>query len=177
MNLSLIVAMSENGVIGNNGKLPWHLSSDLRRFKRLTMGHPILMGRKTFESIGRLLPGRTTIVMTRQADYELPGGFVAHDLGQAVQIAGQDEEIFVIGGGALFRPTLPIADRLYVTRVHAVIEGDVFFPTVDWNQWQLTEQQHFMADERNDFDSTFSVYARSAAGERELESSPIDGKG
>lgn len=177
MKLSLIVAVSDNGVIGQEGELPWHLSSDLRRFKRLTMGHPILMGRKTYESIGRLLPGRTTIVMTRQADYELPGGLVAHELGQAIQFADQDEEVFVIGGGEVFRQALPIADKLYVTRVHAEVEGDVLFPDVDWNKWELAEQQRFVADQRNDYDSTYCVYFRSAADEPEPESSPIDGKG
>ena len=167
MKLSLIVAVSDNGVIGHEGELPWHLFSDLRRFKRLTMGHPILMGRKTYESIGRLLPGRTTIVMTRQADYELTGGLVAHDLGQAIQIADQDEEVFVIGGGEVFRQALPIADKLYVTRVHAEVEGDVLFPDVDWNQWQLAEQQRFVTDERNDYESTYCVYFRPAADDPE----------
>lgn len=177
MMLSLIVAMSENRVIGRRNDLPWHLSSDLRRFKRLTMGHHILMGRKTFESIGQLLPGRTTIVMTRQADYDLPGGLVAHDLAQAVRLADQDEEVFVIGGGEVFRETLAMADHLYVTRVHAEIEGDVFFPDVDWNEWNVTERQRFEADERNDYDSTFCVYSRSAVRDVEAGSSPIDRKG
>lgn len=141
------------------------------------MGHHILMGRKTFESIGQLLPGRTTIVMTKQADYDLPGGLIAQDLAQAVQLAGRDNEVFVIGGGEVFRQTLAMADQLYVTRVHAEVDGDVFFPDVDWNEWNVTERQHFGADDRNDFDSTFCVYSRSVIRETETGSSPIDRKG
>jgi dihydrofolate reductase len=166
MRLSLIVAMSENRVIGRGGQLPWHLSSDLRRFKRLTMGHHMLMGRKTFESLGQLLPGRTTIVMTRQEEYELSGGLVVHDLEHAMRLAEQDDEMFVIGGGDIFRQALPMAEKLYITRVHAEIEGDVVFPDVTWNEWELIEQQHFTADERNDFDTTYCVYERRAAREQ-----------
>jgi dihydrofolate reductase len=177
MKLSLIVAMSTNGVIGQGDKLPWHLSTDLRRFKRLTMGHHIVMGRKTFESIGQLLPGRTTIVLTRQAGYRLPGGLVAHDLSQALQLASADDQLFVIGGGEIFGQALPLADRLYVTRVHAHVQGDVHFPEVDWGRWRLLERQQYQADERNDFESTFSVYAPLSDREAGAASGPLNGKG
>lgn len=160
MKLSLIVAMSENRVIGRAGELPWHLSSDLRRFKRLTMGHHILMGRKTFESIGRLLPGRTSIVMTRQTNYDVPSGRVARNLKHAIQLAGQDEEAFVIGGGEVFEYALPIADCMYMTIVHAVLAGDAYFPWVDWGEWTQLESQRISADPRNEYDHTFSVYER-----------------
>jgi dihydrofolate reductase len=157
---SLIVAMSENRVIGRDATLPWHLSSDLRRFKRLTMGHHLVMGRKTFQSLGRALPGRTMIVLTRQPDLCVPGGLVAHDLEHAFQLAGHDEEVFVIGGADVFRLALPVVDRIYLTLVHASIPGDVYFPPVDWDQWTLRESQRFCADAKNEYDFTFSVYDR-----------------
>lgn len=162
MRLSLIVAMSPSCVIGCRGQLPWHLSTDLRRFKQRTMGHAILMGRKTWDSIGHPLPGRTTIVMSRQANFEVLGARVAGSLEQAIGLAEEGDELFVVGGGEVFRQALPIADRLYVTRVHADVEGDVRFPPVDWNQWIEIEQQHVHADSRNDHDFTFGVYQRRA---------------
>lgn len=166
MKLSLLVAVSENNVIGREGQLPWHLSADLRRFKRLTMGHVMLMGRKTWESIGRPLPGRTSIVISRQPDYqtghaEVP---VAVNLDEALALArkvlGEDGEIFVIGGATFYKEMLPRADRLLLTRVHAEVEGDVFLPEVNWDEWQMISEETCPADAQNEFAHTYQVYER-----------------
>jgi len=147
--------MAENGVIGRNGQLPWRLSADLRRFKRLTMGHHLIMGRKTFESIGRPLPGRTSIVVTRQQGYESPGVLVAHDLPHAMQLAADDDEVFIIGGSELYRQALQLVDRIYMTRVHASVDGDVRFPSMDESAWRGVDRCQHPADEENEYDSTF----------------------
>ena len=170
MNLSIIVAVAENGVIGREGQMPWHLSSDLRRFKRLTMGHAILMGRKTWESIGRPLPGRTSIVISRQANYQPghEGVLVATNLDEALAQArcldteakSEPDEAFIIGGARIYEMCFPRADRLLVTRVHAQIDGDVYFPQVDWNSWQLIEETHRAADEKNDYPHTYQIWQR-----------------
>lgn len=166
MKLAILVAVSENGIIGHDGKLPWHMSADLRRFMRITMEHAILMGRKTWESIGRPLPGRTSIVISHQQDYATGHSEVqvAGDLDQAVARARQadcdQDQAFVIGGAAIYELALPRADRLYFTRVHAEVEGDVSFPEVDWSQWEVKEDSHHTADEFNQFDHTFTVYQR-----------------
>jgi dihydrofolate reductase len=166
MNLSIIVAVAENGVIGREGQLPWHLSSDLRRFKRLTMGHAILMGRKTWESIGRPLPGRTSIVISRQADYQPghDGVLVATNLDEALaqarRLESDSEDAFIIGGARIYEMCWPRADRLLVTRVHAELEGDVSLPPVDWDAWQLVEEEHHAADEKNDYPHTYQIWQR-----------------
>lgn len=128
--ISLIAALSENRVIGKDNKLPWHLPEDLRHFKEVTSGHPVIMGRKTFESIGRLLPKRHNIVVSRDSSYVVEGATMAHSLEQALEIAKNydQNEIFIIGGGQIFKQSLPLADRLYLTIVHTEIEGDAFFP-------------------------------------------------
>lgn len=133
--ISLIVAMARNRVIGANGGLPWHLSSDLRRFKALTMGHHILMGRKTFESIGRVLPGRASVVITRNPRWRAEGVVVASSLADALSKAGGDDEVFVIGGEQVFREALPVADRIYLTRIERNFAGDTFFPEFDASAW------------------------------------------
>jgi len=166
VKLSLLVAVSENNVIGHNGDLPWHLSDDLRRFKRVTMGHVLLMGRKTWESIGRPLPGRTSIVLSRQADYET--GFdevpVATNLDEALvharRVAGDATEGFVIGGARIYEMMFACVERLLLTRVHANVEGDVFFPEVHWDQWRLVEEKSCAADEKNDFAHTHQIFER-----------------
>jgi dihydrofolate reductase len=169
MKLSVIVAMAENGVIGRNGELPWHLSADLRRFKRLTMGHAILMGRKTWESIGRPLPGRTSIVISHQDDYQTGDDktLVAGTLDVALKIASradcEQDQLFIIGGGAIYELALPRAEKLYLTRVHADVEGDVSFPPVDWQLWELKEQSQHTADPLNDFPYSFEMYQRVAS--------------
>ncbi len=169
MRQSLIVARSENGVIGRGGRLPWHLSADLRRFKQLTMGHTIVMGRKTFESIGRPLPGRTSIVVTRQPDYRPPGVLVAASLDEAQRLAAGDTELFYIGGGEIYRQVLPQVERIYLTRVDAEVEGDTVFPELPANRWRVIEQTKHPADEKNDFPVSFLIYER-------VQTVPDDGK-
>ena len=158
--LSLIVAISENHVIGREGQLPWHLSADLKRFKKLTMGHHIVMGRKTYDSIGRQLPGRTSVVLTRQTDWSVEGVLTATDLETALELAGDDEEVFIIGGSQIYQLALPLVERLYVTRVQASVSGDTYFPEITSEQWQLEQTDSFSADEKNDHDYSFLVYSR-----------------
>lgn len=158
MSVSIIVAIAEGGVIGREGGLPWHLPADLARFKRLTMGHTLLMGRKTYESIGRPLPGRHCIVLSRRRGFRPPGVDVAADWKQALRAAPAGRELFVIGGAALYRLALPMARRLYMTRVHAAVEGDVLFPPCDLRQWLLREQTPRPADNRNPLSCTFEIW-------------------
>ena len=160
MILSVIVAMSENRLIGRGGDLPWHLTADLRRFRRLTIGHAIIMGRKTYESIGRPLPNRRSIVITRQADYAAEGIETAGSLDEALSLVALDYEAFVIGGAEVFREALPRASRLYMTLVHAELEGDVYLPPFEDNVWTLASEERKAADERNDFDYSFLVCER-----------------
>jgi dihydrofolate reductase len=134
--VSLIAAVAANGVIGRDGALPWHLPEDLKRFKALTLGHHIVMGRKTYESIGRLLPGRTTVIVTRRHDYAVPGAIVAASLAEAIARCAEDDEVFVIGGAQIYQAALPLADRLYLTEVKAAVDGDTCFPAFDRRQWR-----------------------------------------
>lgn len=158
--LAMIVAVSENNVIGVDGDLPWRLSADLKRFKKLTMGHHIIMGRKTFDSIGRLLPGRTTIIVTRQQDYEFEGALIANSIEQAIALCPQDACPFITGGAEIYRIALPLVTEIQLTRVHAEIEGDTVLPRIDWQQWELVEQKRHSADERNSADYSFEIYRR-----------------
>ena len=131
MHIALIVAVSRNRVIGRGGQLPWHLPADLRRFKRLTMGHHLIMGRKTFESIGRPLPGRTSIVVTRRLDYAPPGVLIAGSIPAALQLAAADREVFFVGGGEVYGQALPLCHKIYLTEVAADVAGDTLFPELD----------------------------------------------
>jgi dihydrofolate reductase len=158
--LSVIVAMAKNRVIGADNRIPWHLPSELKLFKEVTMGHHIVMGRRTWESINRLLPGRTTIIVTRQPDYAMPGAIVVHSLEDAFAASAGDDEVFVIGGAELFRETLPIADRLHLTIVDAAPEGDTYMPDIDWSAWQETTSRSSPADERNPLAFRYSMYER-----------------
>jgi dihydrofolate reductase len=162
VKISIIAAVSENGVIGRDGELPWHLSNDLRRFKQLTTGHTIIMGRRTWESIGRPLPGRRMVVVSRRPDYQVnnPNVKVAPSLDEALQIAASanDDEAFVIGGAELYRAALPIAERLYFTRVLAEVDGDTSFPVVHWKDWRLVESSACEADEKNDYPHTLQTF-------------------
>jgi dihydrofolate reductase len=160
MTLSLIVAVSKNNVIGRHHQLPWRLSADLRQFKRLTMGHHLIMGRRTYESIGRALPGRTTIVVTRQANFVAEGCMVAHDLPKAIELARGDDQVFVVGGRQIYELALSLCDRMYWTAVDADVPGDTFFASVDWSQWELVSETSHPADERNEFATSFRVYHR-----------------
>lgn len=139
--LSLIVAFANNNVIGINNSLPWHLPEDLKRFRTLTTGHHIIMGRKTYESLGRLLPGRTTVIVTRNKNYKLEGAVVAHSLEAAVELCKNDTEAFVIGGAELYQDGLKLSNKLYITEVDLTVEGDAFFPAVDLDQWQETSRE------------------------------------
>jgi len=191
MRLSLIVAVARNGVIGNQGQLPWRLSADLKRFKSLTMGHHLIMGRKTFTSIpGLLLPGRISLVLKRRSspyDWDfydsegrrrrwykepydpanldlspgepLPLAFV-HNLDEALRLASEDDEAFVIGGAEVFQTALPRADRLYITWVEADVEGDVYLPPIDLSQWRVVEETALPADAKNEYPTRFCVYNR-----------------
>lgn len=165
MKITLIVAMSDDRVIGRGGKLPWHLSADLQRFKRLTMGHTIVMGRKTYESIGRPLPGRTSVVISRQADYRPEGVHVATSLDAALQRAVDDDEVFIVGGAQIYEQALPRVDRLAITRVHARLEGDTFFPELNMDHWRLVEETHHEADAKNPHATTFQIYERTRKAE------------
>ena len=158
--LCLIVAMSENRVIGRHGGLPWRLSSDLRRFKRLTMGHHLLMGRKTFESLGRRLPGRTSVVITRQTGYTAAGAIVAASLEEAQQRAAGDAQVFVIGGGEIYRLALPRADRIYLTLIHAQVDGDTLFPELPAADWRLVATQRGERTAQDEYEFSFLLYER-----------------
>jgi dihydrofolate reductase len=140
--LSVIAAVARNGVIGRDNTLPWHLPEDLKHFRQLTMGHHIIMGRKTYESLGRLLPGRITVVVSRQPGYRVEGAITAGSLSDAVAACGADAEVFVIGGAELYREALDMADRLYLTEIHADFEGDASFPDYDHAAWQETARHH-----------------------------------
>jgi dihydrofolate reductase len=155
MKISLIVAMSSNRAIGLDGQMPWHLSADLKRFKQITMGHPILMGRLTFESIGRALPGRTNIVVSRNPDYRPEGCLVVDSVEAAISQGCQlDDEVFVIGGSMLYEATLPIANTLYITQINQDFEGDTFFPDFDRNNWAEVEREEVI-DDKVSFDFSF----------------------
>lgn len=166
MRLSMIAALSSNNVIGRDNQLPWHLSTDLKRFKALTMGHHLIMGRKTFASVGKPLPGRITIVVTHDPDFRAEGVRVVHSIEDGIRIAEEagDQEPFIAGGAQIFEQAMHRADRMYLTRVHAEIEGDTFFPDFDdVSEWHLTDSEHFDADEKNDYPFSFLTYDRAAA--------------
>ncbi len=156
-NVTLIAAVGRNGVIGADNDLPWHLPEDFKFFKRMTMGHPMVMGRKTFDSIGRVLPGRRTIVVTRQADWHHPDVETAHSLSDALGLAGPADEVFVCGGGEVYREAMPWAQRLLITEVDQSPAGDVTFPEIDPTQWTETER-----DQRDGF--AWVTYERSTRG-------------
>jgi dihydrofolate reductase len=157
--ISLIVAMDEKRGIGKAGKLPWHLSSDLKRFRELTMGHHLIVGRKTFESIGKPLPGRHTIVVTRNSNFKHEGCFVARSVEDAIALARErgETEVFVIGGAEIYAQALDATDRIYLTQVHAVVDADTFFPEFDLADRVETEHIDHPADEKNQYSFTFKI--------------------
>lgn len=166
MKLSLIAALAANNVIGRNNQVPWRLPTDLRRFKALTMGHHLIMGRKTFDSVGRPLPGRVNVVITRREDWSAAGVTVEHSLEEALRVAADaaDAEAFIAGGAEIYELAIHRADRMYLTRVHAEVEGDTFFPEFDdVSEWRLVDAEHFEADERNEYPFSFLTYDRAAA--------------
>ena len=160
--ISFILAMDENRVIGKENQLPWHLPEDLKFFKRTTMGHPIIMGRKTFESIGRALPGRENIIITRNTDYSNPECTVLHSVEELLSYCKekQDEEYFVIGGAEIFKELFSKVDRLYITKIHEEFAGDTFFPAFNLDEWELFSKEKGVKDEKNPYDYEFLIYNR-----------------
>jgi dihydrofolate reductase len=159
--ISYIVAMDKNRTIGKDNQLPWHLPADLQFFKRVTMGHPIIMGRKTYESIGKPLPGRENIVVTRNQEYKLEGCTVIHSVEALIKFAEEKkEEVFVIGGAELFKATFSNTDRLYITMIEHEFEGDTFFPEFKESDWKLVSQEKGPKDEKNPYDYSFNIYER-----------------
>lgn len=165
MKIAMMVAMAQNGVIGNNNQLPWHLPEDLKYFKKTTMGKPVIMGRKTFDSIGKALPGRLNIVVSRNPKLLLPEGvLLAATVEQAVDIARIEnpdaEEIMIMGGEQIYRQAFPLASKLYLTKVHSDVKGDAYFTGFDESQWQQTAVQTFQADDKNPYDYSFCVFEK-----------------
>lgn len=166
MRVAIMVAAADNGVIGRDNALPWHLPGDLQYFKRVTLGKPVIMGRKTFDSMGRPLPGRTNIVISRNPAYQAMGAKVVPSLEEALVLAENvalidgEEEVVVIGGADIYRLALPLVDRLYITEVHASIEGDTQFPPVDWDQWSESARERHEAEGPNPYDYSFVIYDR-----------------
>lgn len=165
MKITVIAAMAENRVIGRAGMLPWRLPDDLRRFKRRTEGHAVVMGRRTFESLGGPLPDRRAIVVTRRRDFDAGGATVTHSLDEALDTARawNEQEVFILGGAEIYALALPLADRLELTVVHAEIEGDTFFPEFDETAWALTEDDRREADQRHPHAFSFRCYQRAVA--------------
>ncbi len=155
--ISIIVAVAQNGVIGGDNRLLWHISEDLKNFKRITSGHPVIMGRKTFESLGRPLPNRTNVVITRQ-DIEFEGCTVVHSLAEALALFTAEQEVFIIGGAEIYREGLEIAHKLYITRVHHTYQGDTLFPEYNTSEWELTSSESFERGERYEYPFTFEEY-------------------
>ena len=161
MRISLVVAVAENGVIGRDGELPWHLPDDLKAFKQITLGKPVLMGRKTWESIGRPLPGRHNVVITRQPDFVADGATVVDSPESALELLADEAEVMVIGGGAIYRAFLDQADRIFLTRVEAAVDGDATFPALNPGDWTEVSREHHAADERHAAGFTLLVLDRS----------------
>jgi dihydrofolate reductase len=160
--ISLVVAASENNAIGKNNQLLWHLPNDLKFFKNTTWGSVVVMGRKTFESVNKPLPGRTNIVITQQANWNAENVIVASSLDDAIQKAHATncKEIFIIGGGEIYKQSLPLADKVYLTRVHTQIDGDTFFPVLNETDWTLISNENFEADEKHLYNYTFQIFER-----------------
>lgn len=152
--------MDENRLIGANNQLPWHLPADLALFKRTTMGKPIIMGRKTFESIGKPLPGRRNIVITRDSTYHVPGCETCHGIDAALETCSADDEVMLIGGASLYQQTLALASCMYITRIHHQFSGDTWFPEFSADSWKVVEEQDFAADKSNAYSFSFVKYVR-----------------
>jgi len=160
MMLSAIVAISENNVIGKDNELIWKLPRDMKHFKDTTTGHYIIMGRKTFESNGRPLPNRTNVIITRDKDYKAEGCIVVYSLEDALKEAKNDSEAFIIGGGVIYELAMPFVDRIYLTKIHHSFEGDTFFPELNMNEWNITEERFFEPDEKNEYPFTILTLDR-----------------
>jgi len=161
-HISIIVAMARNRVIGAGNRIPWHLPAELKLFKTITMGHHIVMGRNTWESIGRLLPGRTSVIVTRQPDYRVEGALMAASVEAAIAACGNDPEIFIIGGAQLYAAAMAHADRLYLTVVEADVDGDARMPDFDLGAWAKRSAQTYAADDKNPYAYVQTVYEKTA---------------
>ncbi|PLT29324.1 dihydrofolate reductase [Peribacillus deserti] len=159
--ISFLVAMDKNRVIGKDNGLPWHLPADLKYFKQVTMGHPIIMGRKTYESIGRPLPGRENIILTRNQEYKAEGCTIIHTIEELIELEeNRKVECFVIGGAEIFNLSFSIADRIYITEIDEVFEGDTHFPEINMKEWELVSKEKGPKDDKNPYDYYFCVYDR-----------------
>ncbi|NEM97316.1 dihydrofolate reductase [Pontibacter burrus] len=159
--IAIVVAVAENNVIGKDNQLIWHLPADMRFFKNLTMGHPIVMGRKTYESIGKPLPGRTTVIITRQHDFEAPGCIVVNSIDEAItQAQTIDQDVYIIGGAEIYKQALNKVDTIYLTQVHHAFEGDTFFPEIVESQWEVTSEEKHEPDEKNKYSYSFVTLKR-----------------
>ena len=156
----LIAAVAENNALGKDNQLVWHLPNDFKRFKTLTSGHHIIMGRKTFESFPKPLPNRTHIIITRQKNYKYEGCLIASSLEKAIEMAPKNEDIYVIGGGEIYKQSIEIADKIEITRVHSSFEADTYFPEIDSDKWKLVFEEHHKKDEKHNFDFTFQTYLK-----------------
>lgn len=168
-NISIIVSISDNGAIGKNNELLWKQSADLKRFKDITTGHPVIMGQKTYESIGKLLPNRMNIIISDDPKFTPPyGAYLVRSIEQAMGmpknfkngLKESDEEIFIIGGGSIYKQFLPHAQKLYVTKIHINIDGDTYFPDIDENEWEIIFKEDHKKDDKNEYDYTYEIYER-----------------
>jgi dihydrofolate reductase len=158
--LSIIAAVSKNNALGKENKLLWHLPADLKRLKLLTMGHHLIMGRKTFESLGKPLPGRPHVVISRQKEFNPEGVTVVDTLEKAIEFSKEDEQAFIFGGGEIYRLALPFVKRIYLTRVIAEFDGDTYFPEINFNEWKMVKCENFSPDEKNLFFYSFEEYEK-----------------
>ena len=158
--ITLIAAVAENNALGKDNQLVWHLPNDFKRFKTLTSGHYIIMGRKTFESFPKPLPNRTHIIITRQKNYKYEGCLIASSLEKAIEMAPKKEDIYVIGGGEIYKQSIEIADKIEITRVHSSFEADTYFPEIDSDKWKLVFEEDHKKDEKHNFDFTFQTYLK-----------------
>jgi len=162
MIISAIVAASKNWVIGKNNEIPWYIPNDLRYFRRMTLGHHIILGRKNYESIGKPLPKRTNLIVTRDTNFEAPGCLVVHSVEEAIAIAkkNKEEELMICGGGQIYAQTMPLVEKLYFTEIEAVVDGDVYFPEIDESEWDLISTERNQADDRHEYGYNFMIYER-----------------
>ncbi len=158
--ITLIAAASENNALGKDNQLVWHLPNDFKRFKQITSGHYIIMGRKTFESFPKPLPNRTHIIITRQKNYKVEGCHVVNSIEKAIEISPKDEEVFIIGGAEIYNQSIDFADKIELTRVHATFDADAYFPEINLNHWKLIFEEHHAKDEKHNFDFTFQTFVK-----------------
>lgn len=162
MIISQIAAMAENRVIAKNQKMPWHLPADLKYFKEVTWNHHVLMGRKNYEAEGKLLPGRTNVIITRQKGYQVPGAHVFSSIDKGIEFAASngENELFIIGGGQIYQQTLDVTEKIYLTIIYKQIDGDTFFPELDMENWKTIYTRKYLADKKNPIDHTYFIYSR-----------------